>query len=124
MDEKGSPDLLALARENWERARGDPCPCCGQETLRFVGRTCHRCARSVPDQVAAFLQRFRVPAKVEGDETRVDLLGHTLTVAFLPERSTLYLNPGGGGDRRLFQGLARELEGWAQAKGLVIGGSG
>jgi len=116
--------LLALARENWERARGDPCPCCGQETLRFVGRTCHRCARSVPDQVAAFLQRFRVPARVEGDETRVDLLGHTLTVAFLPERSTLYLSPGGGGDRRLFQGLARELEGWAEAKGLIIGGSG
>ena len=111
---------LTSFEENWERARGDPCPCCGRETLRWVGKTCHRCARSVPDQVAAFLQRFRVPATVEGDETRVDLLGHTLTVAFLPERSALYLTPGGGADRRLFQGLARELEGWAQAKGLSI----
>ncbi len=121
MVDKGRAEELRLAKENWERARGDPCPCCGQDTLRFVGKTCHRCARSVPDQVAVFLQRFRVPARVEGDETRVDLLGHTLTVSFLPERSTLYLSPGGGGDRRLFQGLARELEGWAQAKGLVIG---
>ena len=112
--------MLALARENWERARGDPCPCCGQETLRFVGRTCHRCARSVPDQVAAFLQRFRVPARVEGDETRVDLLGHTLTVAFLPQRSALCITTPQARDRRLFQGLARELEGWAQAKGLTL----
>ena len=45
MDDKGSPDLLALAKENWERARGDPCPRCGGETLRFLDGVCPACRR-------------------------------------------------------------------------------
>jgi len=113
MTQQGSED-------NWERAKGDPCPCCGREMLRVVGKTCHRCATTVPDQVAAFLQGFGLPVRVDYHEVRADLLGHTLTVAFLPERSALCLTPGGGADRRLFQGLARELEGWARARGLGL----
>lgn len=45
MDDKSSPEFLALARENWERARGDPCPSCGQETLRFLDGLCLSCRR-------------------------------------------------------------------------------
>ena len=113
MTQQGSED-------NWERSKGDPCPCCGREMLRVVGRTCHHCAMTVPDQVAAFLQKFRLPATVVDNEARADLLGHTLNVSFSPEKSALYICPGSGGDRRLFQGLARELERWAGAKGLSL----
>ncbi len=37
--------MLALAKENWERARGDPCPRCGRETLRFLDGVCITCQR-------------------------------------------------------------------------------
>ena len=120
MPETELAPALTSFDENWERARGDPCPCCGQETLRFVGKTCPRCSRLVPRQVAVFLQRFGMPAREEGDEVMADLLGHTLSVTFVPDRSALYLSSPLAGDRRLFQGLARELEGWALAKGLSL----
>ncbi len=30
---------------NWDMSRGDPGPCCGQETLRLLDGVCPRCHR-------------------------------------------------------------------------------
>jgi NMD protein affecting ribosome stability and mRNA decay len=39
-----------LAEEEWERAKGVPCPRCNNETLRLIDGVCPQCAREITEK--------------------------------------------------------------------------
>ena len=39
-----------MKKEDWERAKGDPCPRCGQDTVRLIDGACPACAKKAKER--------------------------------------------------------------------------
>ena len=107
-----------MAEEDWERSRGNVCPSCGQETLRFVGKVCPQCARTIPDELAVKLTKIGMPSIVDGNMVRATLFQYEIRLGFSPEQGVIYYEPARQAERKLFRGLENDLKQWTHDKGL------
>ena len=107
-----------MRKTDWEKAGGLRCPSCGNETVRFIGRVCLQCARTIPDELAAHLTKIGLPAIVDGTIVQAALFEHKIQVGFSTEQSLVYYQPGRQAERRLFHRLESDLKQWAKDRGL------
>lgn len=107
-----------MSEESWERSRGEICPACGQETLRFIGKVCPQCARAIPDELAVKLTKIGMPSTVDGNMVRAALFEHEIRLDFIAEQGLIYYQPARQAERRLFRGLENDLKQWTHDKGL------
>ncbi len=107
-----------MNENDWERTRGEVCPSCGQETLRFTGRVCPQCSQKLPVELSDKLNEMGFHVEVDDNEVYAVVLGHEIRLGFSPGQGVLYYQPARQAERRLFRGLEADVRRWAHEKSL------
>lgn len=109
---------IAMNDDDWRKSEGPACPGCGKPTLRFIGRLCQDCSHGLLDELAEKLNKIGLPSHIEDYTVKAVLFDHEIELSFSPYQSVLYYHPARQAERKLFQGLEKDLKRWAEQKGL------